>query len=364
MTNDQSQILKRAWRFLGRLDLAAILIFVVLALAAVGSCFPQLSSSVAADPERLARWAAGARARYGSLTDLLAASGAFRYSSSTVFLVPLALLATVTLVCTLNRWRSVWRRAFYQPVPCSDTALDTAPYTARLAPSSAIELPGIVRQGLERRGFRVRTEDAGNVFYLRGDRNRLAHLATLVTHLAVLLLLLGVVLSSRYGWREEVVIDAGETVQVGHGSGLALRNEGFTVARYPGGSASGYEAEVVVLEGERELTRGRVRVNEPLICRSVELHLSGYAGTEGQYTVTLLAVRDPGYGLVVVAGFLLFLGLTVGFSFPHCWIHARVGPEGTLRLAGRTDERAYNFGHEFAALVKEIERSGMVTHVQ
>jgi cytochrome c biogenesis protein ResB len=107
-----------------------------------------------------------------------------------------------------------------------------------------------------------------------------------------------------------------------------------------------------------------VRVNEPLICRSVELHLSGYAGTEGQYTVTLLAVRDPGYGLVVVAGFLLLLGLTVGFNFPHCWIHARVEPEGTLRLAGRTDERAGDFGREFAALVTEIERNGMVTNVR
>ena len=245
MANSESPVLRRAWRFCRRLDLAAVLILVVLLVAAFGSCFPQLSSSVAADPERLAQWAAGVRARYGPLTDLLAASGVFRCFSSAVFLAPLVLLAIVTLTCTLNRWRGLWRRAFHQPVRCSDVALDAAPHVARLTVAPPLvggAGGGIVRESLERRGFRVRGEDAGDIFYLRGDRNRLAPLATLVTHLAVLLLLLGAVLSSGYGWREEITIGPGETVEIGHGSGLALRNEGFTVVRYPDGSAAGYEA--------------------------------------------------------------------------------------------------------------------------
>jgi len=94
MTNDKSQtpkpkpqILKRAYRFLGRMDVAAVLIFAMLLLAALGSCFPQLSSSVADDAERLVQWETGVRARYGALTNLLAASGAFRCFRSPVFLV-------------------------------------------------------------------------------------------------------------------------------------------------------------------------------------------------------------------------------------------------------------------------------------
>nr|HID13294.1 hypothetical protein [Anaerolineae bacterium] len=94
---------KRIYRFLGRMDVAAILIVVVLLLAALGSCFPQLPSSVAADPERLAQWEAGIRAKYGVLTDLLTASGAFRCFRSPLFLVPLTLLAVATLVCKVLR---------------------------------------------------------------------------------------------------------------------------------------------------------------------------------------------------------------------------------------------------------------------
>ena len=66
------RVLRRVWKWAGRLDLAAGLIFVVLALAGVGSLFPQLSDSVVADPVRFSSWAEGVRARYGRLADLLA----------------------------------------------------------------------------------------------------------------------------------------------------------------------------------------------------------------------------------------------------------------------------------------------------
>jgi cytochrome c biogenesis protein ResB len=380
MTNDQSPIsnlqsrsLKRAFRFLARLDVAAVLIVLLLLLAGLGSCFPQVSPAVASDAVRMARWEAGVRARYGGLADALAAGGAFAWFRSPVFLVVLALLATLTLVCTLERWRGVWRRARYQPVRCSDAALDRAPHTASLNAAAGGDLPEVVRQVLEGRGFRVRTTKVvttngamnettngttnGRAVYLRGDRNRLAPLATLVTHVAVVLLLLGTVLSSGFGWREEVTLGPGETAGVGHGSGLALRNEGFAVERYLDGSVAGYEAGVAIVAGGRDAARGSIRVNEPLNYRGVRLLLQAYAETPDGTTVTLLAVRDPGYGPAVVAGFLLLLGMTVSFNFPHCWVHARIEPEGRLRLAGRADRRACDFGREFAALVEEIRRA-------
>ncbi len=363
MTNDKSQIsnppiLKRAYRFLARVDVAAVLIVVVLLLAALGSCFPQLSPSVAADPGRRAQWEAGVRARYGGLMDGLVAGGVFRWFRSPVFLGPLALLAAATLVCTLDRWRGKWRRAFHQPVRCAEGAFDTAPHTAQLSTPPAVDLAAAAREGLERRGFRVRTTEVVTtdrpLVYLRGDRNRLAPLATLVTHVAVLLLLLGVALSSGYGWREEIAIGPGETAEVGHGSGLALRNEGFAIERYADGSVAGYEAEVTVIDGGREATRTTVRVGEPLTHGPVGLVLQGYADAPGGTSVALLAVRDPGYRPVVAAGLLLLLGLTVSFNFPHCWVHARIDPDGALRLAGRADRRACDFGREFTALAEEI----------
>jgi cytochrome c biogenesis protein ResB len=349
------------------MDLAAVMIFVVLVVAILGSCFPQLSSAVAVDPERLAQWEAAVRGRYGGLADALVAVGAFRCFRSTVFLVPLALLVVATLVCTLDRWRGLWRRAFRQPVRCSQAVFDDAPHTARLDALPAVDLVGVVCERLEQRGFRVRTTEVVTTeerfVYLRGDRHRLAVLATLVTHLAVWLLLAGVALSGLVGWREEVTVGPDETVGVGHGSGLALRNAEFTVARYPDGSVADYEALVAVFAGDQQVAHGTIRVGVPLAYGSVGFHLHGYGGTEGRYSVTLLAVRDPGYGLVVAAGFLLLLGMTVSFNFPHACVRARIGPPGTLCLAGQAGRRAtgvltrHGFEREFAGLVEEIGRA-------
>ena len=55
-------ILRRVYRFLARLDVAAGLILVVFLLAALGSWFPQMPRVVAESPERLAAWEAAARA--------------------------------------------------------------------------------------------------------------------------------------------------------------------------------------------------------------------------------------------------------------------------------------------------------------
>jgi cytochrome c biogenesis protein len=367
MANDESPnsdlrspILTRVFRFLRRMDVAAVLIFATLSVAALGSCFPQLTPPVSADLGRMNQWEAEVRARYGGLTDLLAAGGAFRCFRSPLFLVPLAMLALATLVCTLDRWRGVWRRAFYRPVRGSDDAFQNAPHAATMTAPLEIDAPRLIRECLEQRGFRVSVDEtADSPIHMRGDRNWLARLATLVTHLAVILLLLGGALSAGYGWREELSIGPEETVDVGHGSGLALRNDGFSIARHPDGSVAGYEAVVMVVEGGQETTRGRIRVNEPLAHGPVALFLRGYGGAEGQQSITLLVARDPGYGWVIVAGFLLLLGLTVSFNFPHCWVYARIESGGTLRLAGRADRRACDFGREFAGLVGELERAGM-----
>ncbi len=357
----RNQTLKRIWRFGARLDVAATLIFIVLLAAVLGSWFPQWSPLVAADAERLRQWQAGIRAKYGGLTDLLIAGKAFRWFSSPIFVVSSGLLTVATLVCTLERWRGLWRQVFRHPVRCSDAAFDRAPHTARLNVPAAIIEPQAVRECLERRGFRVHTtEDVttdSSSIYLRGDRNRLAPLATLVTHLAALLLLLGALLSSGYGWREEVTVGPGETVQVGHGSGLSLRNDGFMIERYRDGSAAGYQADVTVLAGDREVVHSRTQVNRPLVHSGIGFHLQGYQGTEGDYTVTVLVVHDPGYGLVIGAGLLLLLGLTVSFNFPHCWVRARVESEGTLRLAGWAGRQAYDFGQEFASLIEELKQT-------
>jgi len=348
--------LKRVWRFGVRMDVAAVLIVLVLLAAALGSCFPQLSSSTMSDTDRWTRWETDTRVRYGALTDALVAGGVFRWFQSPVFLISLALLTVATLACALDRWPRVWRRVFRQSVRCPDLVFEAAPHTVSLAAPPNTSLVHVIQAKLESRGFRVRSEAADGSVYVRGDRNRFAPLATLLNHLAVLLLLLGAVLSSGYGWREEWTIGPGATIQVGHESGVALRHEGFTITRYPDGNVAAYEAQVAVIQNGR-IDRCNVRVNGPLSYNGIGFSLQGFRKVEDSYEVTLLAVYDPGYGVVIAAGLLLLLGLAMIFHFPYCCVRARIGADGGLRLAGEAGRYASDFEREFATLVQEIERA-------
>ena len=103
------------------------------------------------------------------------------------------------------------------------------------------------------------------------------------------------------------------------------------------------------------IAQGQVRPNYPLNVGNRGLYLMGFVPTAEGVAITLQIVRDPGYGLVLMAGFLVLLGMVVRFNFPHCCIFARLESDGTLRLAGRADRRACDFGSEFQALMTELE---------
>ncbi len=344
-------LLTKTWRGLTRLNVAAVIILLVLLLTAPGSCFPQLSPPITTDAARLAHWQTSVQTRYGGSTDFLAALDVFDWFHAPPFLTSLALLAVAMLVCTLDRWRAVWWRVFRAPVNSPDAMFETAACTASLqAPSLTAPL---LLERLRERGFYVRVETSGDTHHLRGDRNRLNPLATLVTHLAVLLLLLGAILSSRFGWQNTLTLNPGETAGLREGS-LSVRNDDFSIIRYANGAVANYEAAITLLEAGQEMARRPIRVNEPLTYNGIGLYLRGYGGSEGRYSITLLAKRDPGYGLVITAGFLLLFGLTVSFYLPHYTIHARISADGVLRLAGRAGRYAHDFEREFAALVAEL----------
>lgn len=347
---------RRVWRLSSRPEVAALLLAIVLLLAAFGSSLPQLSPIVAEDAARLALWREAVHNKYGSRADLLWSLGFFRFSHSALFLLPLGLLAVSTILCAANRWRGVWHRAFAHAVVCPDSLFETSSYRACLDAQAGADLRGAVQESLRERGFRVRAETSAEATYLRGDRNGLAPLATLGNHFALLLLLAGATLSSAYAWREEMTIPPGVAAQISHRSGLALRNDGFAIARYPSGAAASYEARISLIERGEQAASGTVQLNEPLAYKSLRIYLQGYEGKEGDYTILLLAGHDPGYPLFLVAGFLLLVGLCVSFFLPHVCIQARIQPEGTLYLAGHAERQAYNFDREFAGLLAELKQ--------
>lgn len=347
--------IKRVWRFLVRIELAAILILVILLLTALGSCFPQRPSTTETQSDQLIQWQAGLQARYGKLTDFLSAIGVFRVFHSPLFVGLVALLTISTLLCTLDRWKSIWHRVFHQEVICSDAIFDTAQhYTTLLIPADGDGFHSLSGTFIQK-GFRLRSAKRENSLHLRGDRNRSAPIFTLISHLGVVLLVLAILLSIGLSWREEISVGPGMSASLQHREGLQVEYDGFELTQYPDQRISGYEAKISLYQDDQQVALGVVRVNEPLAYEGMGLYLKGYTRMGEDFTVLFVAVHDPGYMPGIMAGLLLLLGLTISFNFPHCCLHARIDPDRKLHLAGRADRRAYDFAREFNMITKEVQ---------
>ncbi len=78
------------------------------------------------------------------------------------------------------------------------------------------------------------------------------------------------------------------------------------------------ESDVSIIEKGRVVSRGTIRVNEPLVWRGVAIYQTRYGRDKsGLWTTGFQLSKDPGEGIVWVASVLLCLGLLAAFIVPY-----------------------------------------------
>jgi cytochrome c biogenesis protein len=348
-----SAFLQRAWRALSRLRLGVILLALLLTTIVVGTLFPQMPHQ--ADT---AAWWNAVRDRYGILYGPLRALGLFDLFATLWFKGLLGLLLLSTLACFLHRVWPLIRVVFRPRTRLPVERFERAALRAHLTFPSPQAAESALQIALKRRRYRVQVEQSGDQINLRADRHRLPRLGTLLTHIGLVILLLGAAWGSLRGWRvPKLTVKAEEQTAVGRDSGMGLRCSRFEIDRYDNGTPRDYRAEILLVGEDGEtLNQGTVEVNHPLNHADVNYYLQGYRLSEsGGCDVTLSAVYDPGFGLVIAAGLCLVLGATLTFYFPHRRIWARLKPSGEVTVVGSTAWDRELFTHQFEALLAELK---------
>ena len=351
-----ASLARRIWHWLGSIRVAVILLIALAVAALIGTLFPQLPPAVATDPSALGDWMTLAQDRYGALAGLYDALGLFDVFHSPWFLLLLLLLSLNTAVCTWNRIRAIWRTLTRPSIRMPDSFFERA--GQRLAVSGLRDrIAETVDAGLRRRGYRVLREDDGLTIYFYADRHWIGRLGTLITHIALVLLILGAGWGRAVGWREDqLVLIPGQPRSLGHGLPVGLRSDGFEIVRYPNGMPRDYRAKVAVLDAGQEVLQQTVRVNAPLTYRQVTFYLASYIPVPDQPEashVVLMAVHDPGYVPVIAAGVIMLVGLVLSFYLPHRRLWVKVAQDGEVWLAGRTEREKEGV---VAWLDREVER--------
>jgi cytochrome c biogenesis protein len=188
----------------------------------------------------------------------------------------LVLLVVSIVVCTLNRTPKLWRTSaeirIVQPDPFYDPMLPDRAVVAGVDASA-------VRTALRRSHFHVREADVDGVHYVYGDRHRWTKLATLISHLGLILFLVAAAVTSRFGFESGIELTNGQSSPVqaiGTPGLLVVKSFGFADPTAADGTVLDYTTDLAVYQDGNLLARKVVRVNDPLSVDGFTFHQNGF----------------------------------------------------------------------------------------
>lgn len=269
---------KRLWRFFSSVRLAFFLMLVIVSLSLIGALLIQVPADVAADPAIYAAWLEiVAQPKLGLWTPLLSLFGLFNIFHSPWFLGAGALLVVNIVVCSLNRWRRLSSAVAGGPIKQKEAFFLSGTNRVEIASASLISSATIdvLHRVLRAHHYRVRSERAQTETYLTADKNRYSAFGTYLSHLSLVLFVIGFLMGSYLGFRDvSFAVPEGAIRQVGHGTDLSLRLDSFIDDYWPDGTPKDFLSQVVVYENGEEVKRETIRVNHPLSYKGTRFHQS------------------------------------------------------------------------------------------
>lgn len=246
-------VIERIWRFFCSVRAAIYEISFLALLVLIGT----LRGSDAP------QWIANAAPALQPLVDRWYAWDVF---GSPIFAGTLALLAVAIAVCTLNRAPGIWQTMGVPHVRTSMGYIDRAEVNAKFTSSASIaELETGIQQVLSGKRYRFFTERVGDQVHFYADKNRWSKLGTFPFHLALILLLVGGIVASMFGFRDtDFAIPEGETRSVGYGTDLSVELVRFRDSYDQLGNATEYRSDIVIYDDGEKVKAGALTVNNPI----------------------------------------------------------------------------------------------------
>jgi cytochrome c biogenesis protein len=275
----------RLWRLFTSVNFAVVQIVAVAVLAVFGMTIRQLPGFAFRSAADYATEMNRLRSIYEPVlgvgtVDLLERLQLFRVFNSTPFSIALLVLAISILICTLDRTPRLWQQSATIRVVQPDAYFDPRlPDRVSIAAAPGLTAAAVA-WALRRRRFSVREEaTADGVTFVYGDRNRWTKLATLISHLGLILFLVAGLVTARFGDEQGLVVAEGDTLTVqpiGTPGLLLVQNLGFDAPGLETGNPSDFTTDLIVFQDGKELAHKTIRVNDPLTAGGYTFHQNGF----------------------------------------------------------------------------------------
>ena len=285
-------LLDAIWKLLASIRLTFVLLLTLAATSVIGTLIPQNS-------EPAAYLAAFGETLYRFFSVL----GLFDMYHSWWFQILIALLAANIIVCSADRI-SLQRNVLFVRRPRFQSArFQNLPDRVEFEDERPTEaLRGLYEAYLSRKARAVQAEAADEGFSLYGETGRWTRFGVYTVHLSVVLLLIGGLIGSIFGFDGFATIPEGETVQqiTLRNSGerrrlpFAIRCDDFEVSFYETGAPKEFRSSLTLLENGRPVAQKDIIVNDPLRYQGISIFQSSYGTLPSHEAVLSFTSRSTG----------------------------------------------------------------------
>ncbi|RLB15134.1 MAG: hypothetical protein DRG63_07390 [Deltaproteobacteria bacterium] len=267
------------WKTFSSVKLAIVLLILIAITSVLGTFIPQREEAFDF-----------ARKLSPTTFHFFQALHLFDMYHATWFRVLIGLLALNLVVCSIDRFPTTWRRFSAQPRPDRTKLFqDLSPEQSFEAKVSGDWLLKAIEAYLNAHYKRVHKALSSGQAFFYGEKGRFSHFGVYLVHLSILVIILGALIGSFFGFEAYVNIMEGDQVHTALLRGRALpidlgfsvRCNDFRVAFYDNGAPKEYRSDLSFLVNGKVVKSAILLVNHPVRFRGITFYQSSYGSVAG-----------------------------------------------------------------------------------
>jgi cytochrome c biogenesis protein len=290
--------------FLTSLKLTIALLLLLAAVSVIGTVIPQNLT----EGEYLRHYSS---ASYNSLKAL----GIFDIYHSWCFILLLFLLCTNLLACSIKNVPRTLRILTQVSPLLTDDQIKKLTLTSRIDKKISLNeaRSQIVRILKKNFGSPHETLDNGTRHFFC-EKARYSRLGFFITHVSVIIILIGGLIGSLWGFKGNVEIfegDSAHQIRLQNGLifdlGFMVRCDDFNVTYYPNGAPKDYKSSLTIFENGKKVLTKIIEVNHPLKYKGLVFYQESFGEVtdqEGEVTLRVMkrGSKEPGRVFQVKVG--------------------------------------------------------------
>ena len=285
MTKKQRNAPELLWDFFCSLKLTMFLLISLAAISIIGTVVPQ-----GTPPEQYLAQISPAKLK------LYTTLGFFDMYHSWWFILLLYLLTMNLICCSIKRLPYIWKMITH-PVTVMNSGLEQSLANVASFPGSDTpeRLKSRVADFLKTEFAEPVVTEADGALHFFAQKTPWCRLSVYFVHLSVIVIFIGAMIGSLFGYKGFVNIMEGESVgkvmlnsQKETNLGFSVKCEKFSVAHYPNGAPREFKSILTVLENGAPVpgyVNVPIIVNDPLTYKGITFYQSSY-GNAGDYFFT------------------------------------------------------------------------------